>query len=31
MTIELTGAVRYSGATNLAGLETGYRTTHNPG
>ena len=25
MTVELTGAVRYSGETELAGLETGYR------
>jgi hypothetical protein len=27
MTVELTGAVRYSGETNLAGLETGHRPT----
>jgi hypothetical protein len=27
MTLELTGAVNYSGETHLAGLETGYRPT----
>jgi hypothetical protein len=31
MTVELTGAVRYSGETDLAGLETGHRPTLSQG